>query len=337
MRHLLIFIFCAIVITSIGGCCGKKAKQQSTATGDAAMVNSLPITMAELDDASQDAMQKVQSEIYKIKKRQLDVLIEEKLIETAAAAKGMTKEEYINAEVTSNVTEPSDNEIKAMYEARKDSYKEPLDKAKVQIANYLKQNRENRLYRNMITKLRGEADVKILLQPPRVEIDLENLSVFGEDDAPVTIVEFSDYECPFCKRVRPTIWKLTEDYKDRVRYVFVDFPLSFHKKAQKAHEAARCAEDQGKYYEYNRKLFDNQKNIGLKDLKKYAKELGLDTKKFDNCLDGGEKAAMVKENIQKGANAGVSGTPAFFINGIMLSGARPHSAFVEIIEEELAR
>jgi protein-disulfide isomerase len=171
-----------------------------------------------------------------------------------------------------------------------------------------------------------------------VTMDVANVtSAMGDKDAKVTLVEFSDYQCPFCKRVRPTIWRLVDEYKGKLRYVFMDFPLSFHKDAKKAAEAARCAGDQGKYFEMNRKLFDNQDKIGIGNLKGYAKELGLDVKKFDKCLDDGAHTKDIEASIAKGSSVGVSGTPAYFINGIMISGAQPYESFKELIDSELKR
>jgi predicted DsbA family dithiol-disulfide isomerase len=338
MERVLLCTVCVFLSASILACSDKKASSAGAdATGNAALVNGVPITMKQLDEASSDAMQRLSMEIFKIKERELNGLIEERLLETAAAAMGKSRDEFLAMEVDEKVEDPSESEIKAMYDARKDAYKQPYDQVKGDIANFLKQNKQARLYRGLITKLRAEADVKVFFEPPRVQIDVGNLPYLGEKNAPVTIVEFSDYQCPFCKRVRQTIDNLVEDYKGKVKYVFMDFPLSFHAKAPKAHEAARCAGDQDKYYEYNKKIFENQNAIDIPDLKKYARELKLNSSNFDKCLDGGKHAPSVTRMMEQASSAGVSGTPAFFINGIMLSGARPQSAFVEIIDAELAR
>jgi protein-disulfide isomerase len=151
------------------------------------------------------------------------------------------------------------------------------------------------------------------------------------------LVEFSDYECPFSKRARETVWEVMDTYKDRVRYVFRDFPLSFHRNARKAHEAAHCAGDQGKYFEYSRLLFEDQGRLSMADLVMRAKAIGLNVKKFDRCLEKGEYSDLVKESIASGTSAGVSGTPAFFVNGIFLSGAQPLAAFAEVIDSELEK
>jgi len=338
MNRSMIIVACLVMTVSLLACgeCGR-GTTASVPGGDAAMVGGQPITMVELDSASKGQLQKVETQIYQIKRRALDGLVEEKLIAEAAKKAGKSKEEYLKEEVGAKVAKPTEKEIRALYEARKGRFKEPYEKVKGQIEGYLMQNRKNSAERDLIARLKKETEVKVMLEPPRISIDYGNAPAMGAKDAKITIIEFSDYQCPFCKRVRPTIWRLMDEYKGKINYVFLDFPLSFHQQAKKAHEAARCAGDQGKYYEYNRKIFENQKGLDVKDLKKYAKQLKLDTKEFDNCLDTGKHAATVDMFMEKGMAAGVSGTPAFFVNGIMLSGAQPHAAFVEVIEGELNR
>ncbi len=171
-----------------------------------------------------------------------------------------------------------------------------------------------------------------------VEIDLEDDAVKGDANAPVTIVEFSDYECPFCGRhFRDTLPSIISNYVDtgKVKIVFKDFPLNFHPNAQKAGEAAECAGEQGKYWEMHDKLFENQQALGVDDLKQYAKDIGLNSGNFDSCLDSGDQADEVRDDLSAGQSVGVSGTPANFVNGILVSGACPYSAFEDAIEAEL--
>ena len=161
----------------------------------------------------------------------------------------------------------------------------------------------------------------------------------GGKDAKVTIVEYSDFECPFCGRAFPTVEQVMETYGDDVRLVYRHFPLnSIHPQAQKAAEASECAADQGKFWDYHDKLFANQDGVsaGVTQFKKWAVELGLNAAKFNSCLDSGEKAAAVQEDADSGSAAGVTGTPAFFINGVSVVGAQPFSTFKQVIDEQLA-
>jgi len=157
----------------------------------------------------------------------------------------------------------------------------------------------------------------------------------GGENAEVEIVEFSDFECSFCSRAVSTVKQILSEYGDRVRIVYRDFPLGFHANAQKAAEAAECADEQGRFWEYHDKLFENQRSLGVANLKRYASELGLDTPAFDECLDSNAMADEVKADFADGQAAGVSGTPTFFVNGNIVVGAQPFEAFKQIIDQEL--
>jgi len=183
-------------------------------------------------------------------------------------------------------------------------------------------------------------------QPDQVDlagpVDIQVTSrdhIKGDEDAPITIVEYSDFECPFCGRVQPTLDRVLDEYGDDVRLVFRHFPLSFHARAQKAGEASECAANQGKFWEYHDILFENQSSLsgGISQLKEWAGDLGLDQERFDECLDNSDEAGTVKNGLASGSQKGVTGTPGFFINGISLSGAQPFEAFSTIIDSELER
>lgn len=176
------------------------------------------------------------------------------------------------------------------------------------------------------------------------EVNMELLtdddSVTGSADAPVTIVEWSDFECPFCARFYEQTYKQIEkEYVDtgKVKLVFRDFPLGFHANAQKAAEAAECAGEQGKFWEMHNVLFEKGVDGGASTFKKYAKELSLNSAEFDECLDSGRMASEIKKDMRDGAAAGITGTPGFIINGRLVSGAQPFESFKEIIEDELAK
>lgn len=150
--------------------------------------------------------------------------------------------------------------------------------------------------------------------------------------AKVRIVEYSDFQCPYCARVVPTIGKIKETYGDDVEVIFKQFPLGFHNYAKKAAEASECARDQDKFWEYHDKLFENQNKLDEKSLTEYAGELGLDTNAFNKCLDSGSKTAKVETDFEEGKSLGVTGTPSFFINGQKVVGAQPYEKFAEIID-----
>jgi protein-disulfide isomerase len=175
--------------------------------------------------------------------------------------------------------------------------------------------------------------------PAPVAVSADDDPVLGDADAPIEIIEFSDFECPFCSRFyTQTMPQIVSEYIDtgKAKLVFRDFPLSFHANAQKAHEAAECAKDQDKYWEMHDTIFENQQAISVADLKGHAADLGLDSEAFDSCLDSGEKAAEVAKDLADGQAAGASGTPTFFINGVKLVGAQPFSAFKQTIDAQLS-
>jgi protein-disulfide isomerase len=207
-----------------------------------------------------------------------------------------------------------------------------------QIAGYLGQQHQHDRKEAFLKELRTKAGVKMLLEPPRIDVEIgDNNPVKGPAGAPVTIVEFSDFQCPYCSRVIPTLKKVEETYGDRIRIAFRDLPLiQMHPNATRAAEAAACAHVQGKFWEMHDKLFANQDKLGAEDLKKHAADLGLDTAAFGQCVESGKYKDEWKKDADAATAYGLSGTPAFFINGRLVVGAQPFDAFAQVIDEELA-
>jgi len=319
----------------------------ATSTGNpqapVAKIGGEVITAGELDKAAKPQLARLESEhaeqVHGARSQALDQMIEKRLLEAEAKRAGMTSEKLIEREVTSKLTTLSDADLHSNYDQMKARGQQlpPFDQIKGQLANYLKDQKSGELRKAYIDKLRGAAKVETMLPPllpPKVEVAAEGPAK-GEDKAPITIVEFSDFQCPFCGRAEETVKLVLDKYKGKVRLVYRDYPLPFHNMAQKASEAAHCAGDQGKYWQMHEKLFANQTALTVPQLKDHAKGLGLDASKFDKCLDSGEKTKMVDASKKAGDEAGVNGTPAFFINGRLISGARPFENFKEIIDYEL--
>lgn len=176
--------------------------------------------------------------------------------------------------------------------------------------------------------------------PAPVVVDVEEKDgdhVRGDKNAAVTLIEYSDFECPFCSRFVPTVEQVLEEYDGKVKLIYRHFPLSFHENAQKAAEASECAADQDKFWEMHDLIFADQDNMTVADLKAHAATLGLNTSTFDSCLDSGEKASDVTDDFNEGAALGVQGTPATFVNGVMVSGAQPYASFAAAIDTALAK
>ncbi|MBI4411692.1 MAG: thioredoxin domain-containing protein [Deltaproteobacteria bacterium] len=311
---------------------------ESAPSGALAMLNGEAITDAEVSERMKNQLRKVESQIYDIKKEGLDLIIEEKLVSMEAKKKGMSADELIKAEVERKVEEPTEAEISAFYSMFKKRFKDaPLDKVRNKLVDQIKSTKRQTAYNEFVESLSKNAKLEVLMERPRAEVSVDDDPSKGDAKAPVTLVEFSDFQCPFCKRARETVSKVLETYGNKVHYVFRDYPLSFHKQAKKAAEAAECAGDQKKYWEYNAILWEKQGQQEIDKLKGYAKELGLNEKKFAECLDSDKYAEEVDKDLNDGIAAGVSGTPAYFVNGMLISGAQPFERFKELIDEELER
>lgn len=268
----------------------------------------------------------------------LEELAAEKLIEADAVKQNKTKAQLLEAEVDSNVDTPSNEQVEAFYEANKDRIPIPKEQALPQVKQYMVE-RSRAQYRNMlVTRLKKEYGFKSYLEPIRAQLKTAGFPTRGPATAPVTIVEFSDFECPYCGGLFPTLKQVEKNYPQQVRIVYRQFPLNnLHPHAQKAAEASLCANDQQKFWEFHDSMFGNQRELSVPDLKQRAVDLKLDAALFNQCLDSGRHAAAIQVDIEEGAQNGVSGTPALFINGRLLSGNQPYAEIKEVIDDELQR
>ncbi len=300
-----------------------------------ATVDGQPIHVDDLDIRSQ--LVALEQKIFDAKMQGLEQKIADILVEKEAKTRGVTKEALLKTEVTDKITAPTDAEVQAFYDQQKARIGRPIEDVRTQIQRLLLQTRVSQVRDAFIAGLREKAEVKVLISAPRVEVDLSQAPVRGPEDAKVTIIEFSDFQCPFCRRVQPALQQIRDKYGDNVRWSFKDLPLNnIHPEAQKAAEAARCAQDQGKFWEYRAAMFAATA-LSKEIHPKTAAELGLDTAKFEACLDSGEKQAAVQADSDEAQSLGITGTPAFVINGILLSGAQPFEEFQKVIDRELAR
>jgi predicted DsbA family dithiol-disulfide isomerase len=269
----------------------------------------------------------------------LNEMVEERLLQLEGAATGKTADELIAAEVTGKITAVTDAEVDTFYTELQQQGRPglpPKENIVPQIKAHLTQEREQGARASYLESLRAKFGVEQFLSEPRTEVAAVGPAK-GPENAPVTLVEFSDFQCPFCARVIPALDQVTAKYGDKVRLVFRQFPLDIHPQAPKAAEAALCANEQGKFWQMHDAMFQDQQKLQVADLKATAGKLGVDQASFDSCLDGGKYAAQVQEDLRAGMVAGVSGTPAVFVNGKMLSGAQPFEAFAAAIDAELAR
>jgi protein-disulfide isomerase len=303
-----------------------------------AVVNGTEITEQQLLDRVRGEMFKLEAQMYEVRRNGTEELISDYLLEQAAQARGLTKDQLLQQDVEAKVGEVTDKEVEHFYAANQGRIRKPLDEVRPQILNYLQQNKLSEARRVYFKGLRDKAQVKVYLTPPVVDVSAEDAPFKGPVNAPITIVEFSDFQCSYCKRVVHILDQVLERYPDKVKLAFRDFPIAnIHPHAQKAAEAAHCAAEQGKFWEFHDLLFEKQDTIPTTNFAEQANTLGLDAASFQTCLDSRKYQAKVEGNYAAGVKAGVSGTPAFFINGRLLSGAQPLEAFKAVIDEELER
>lgn len=308
-------------------------------TKELAKVGDLTITEADIADEIAGQLVRINNELYSVKKRAVDSVIANYLIDQEAKKRGMTREQLLKQEVTDKTPAVTDAEIQKIYDANKSRLGgKKLEDIKPQILQQMQNHAQQQQQEAFVQELRKKAAVKMFLKPPILSVDTDGAPVRGSANAPITIVEFSDFQCPYCARAQAELVKIRDTYKDKVKIVYKDFPLSIHNNAHKAAEAARCIfeQDQKRYWEYHDMLFSKRSELGQDNLKKYAADLKFDTAKFNKCLDSDKYAAAVNKDMADGLKVGVSGTPAFLINGRFMSGAQPFSAFQEVIDEELA-
>jgi len=302
------------------------------------------ITVGELDQRVREELYRQATEdgdpakVYEVRSQTLEAWIDERLVEAEAKARGMSAEDLLELEARKAApVEQADvqrffDHVKGRLgaDAKVETYAD-------QIRARLEAQSEGQAREQFVQSLREKAKVEVALEPPRVEVAADGPAL-GPADAPVTIVEFSDYECPFCKRAHPTVNEIVKRYPERVRFVYRHFPLdSIHPNARGAAEASLCAEEQGKFWQYHDLVFQASEKLGAETLRGVAEKAGLDLARYDACVQERRYRARVDADVAEGREARVSGTPAFFVNGIPLSGARSVEEFVEVIEKELAR
>jgi protein-disulfide isomerase len=312
------------------------------AAGDTlAEVDGIAITSEEVEKPLASQLSKLEEQIYNLKRQRVEALINEKLLAKEAAKRGVSVPALLDAEVTSKVGLVTEQEIEKFYGQNKAQLKGEEVKLREQIRTHLQNQKLVTKREEFLKSLRSQAKVVVNLKPPpivRVTVSVDGAPFRGPANAPVTIVEFSDFHCPFCRRVLSTLTQIESRYGEKIRLVFRDFPIdTLHPGASKAHEAARCANEQGKFWVYHDKLFASPPNSSPEIFKGLAKDVGLDMTAFANCFDSGKHQAGVKKDVEEGHRAGVTGTPAFFINGRMISGAQSTETFARVIDDELAR
>jgi protein-disulfide isomerase len=284
-------------------------------------VGGRPISAGTIDERMKPIIYKLRLNTYQLAKQALDLTVNDLLLLAEANRTNVAPEEIVRKEVTEKLHPPTEAEIAKFYTDNKARIPAELAQASNQIATYLQDQDRQRLEQELSTRLRTGANIRLLISEPALpvqSISVDDDPVRGDANAPVTIVEFTDFQCPSCAAMQPILDEVLKSYGNKVRLVVRDFPLAMHADARKAAEAANAANAQGKFFEYTDLLFKRQDKLDVPSLKKYATELGLNRARFDAELDGGKYAAEIKHDRDDGDLYGIDSTPAIFVNGVAL-------------------
>jgi protein-disulfide isomerase len=335
----------AAVAVLLTGCSRPTSQPSRTqeANDVVATVGSTSFTLAQVDDkamrqsTAQFASMNLAQALYEARRAAAEELIEDALLQSDAKAHGVDAPKMIEQEVTLKVAQPTDADAAEWYEQNKARLLgATLDQTRSRIKTFLLQQRTIEARKRYMTELRAKTGPRIMLNPPRVVIAKADRPTQGPATAPIDLIEFSDFQCPFCESAFPTVKQVLSTYGDKIHFTYRHYPLGNHPRARPAAEAAQCAAEQDKFWPFHDKLFGDQSRLSDQDFKQHAAELGLDTGQFNSCFDSRKYKAEIDADIRTAEEAGVSGTPAFFVNGRMLAGAQPFEVFQRVIDEELA-
>jgi protein-disulfide isomerase len=337
-----------VAILLVGGCSGTPASEAQTpppaspagAPAVLATVNGAPITEDDVRKAAGLEIARLEEQLYQLRKQQIDTLVAQRLLEAEAARRGLSVAALEQAEIVGpagTVTEP---EIDTFIESNRSRIKGDPAQLRPQIREFLQQQKTEMRRTALVDVLRAAAKVDVRLSPPvpfRAEVDIAGAPVRGSATAPVTIVEYSDFHCPFCRRVQPTLTALLEKYPGKVRLVYKHLPLDgLHPQARRVSEAAWCAGKQDKFWGFHDAVYaDSGSDASDATLTRYATTAGLDAAAFTSCLANPETKAAIERDVAQGEALGLNSTPGFFVNGREVRGAQPIEAFESIIDEEL--
>jgi protein-disulfide isomerase len=314
-----------------GGSDGATSPAENSAV--VATVNGKPVTLADFERDRPLALFQARNAYYEAEKKAVEAYMDDYLLELQARKEGLTVEKLIDLHVASKIApEPSDAALEVYYEGLDTN--ESFTTMKTKIRDHLRERRVGRAKQAYVLSLRGEAEIAVTLTQPRAPVSPGSAPARGAANAPLTLIEYADYECPYCQQLDPDMRKIEADYSGRIRFVYKDFPLPMHSHAQKAAEAAHCAGNQNKYWEFHDAMLAS-KQLDLPQLKGTAQQLGLDTKAFDACLDSGAGVDPVKANMEEATQLGLTGTPSFFLNGRFISGGPTYEQFHQLLDEEL--
>lgn len=308
------------------------AQESQSSQQPVASINGMALTLGDLQAKENATLLQAQFQYYLSERKALDGAIDNRLLEDEARKKNISVDQLLDTDVYKNIKDPTEDQLEVYYEGldTQDSY----TSVREEVLQHIRELRRTKARAAYIEQLRKQANIHILLMPPSADVNTKDAYALGDRNAPVELVEFADYQCPYCQKVAPQLEQLKKEFGPKLTVVFKDFPLSMHPNAEKAAEASRCAGEQGKYWEYHDLLFNSQE-IKPNELKEHANALKLDSNRFDACLDKGTEAAAVKKDLDEAMSLGLTGTPSFFVNGHFFSGVVEYAALKDIINQQL--
>ena len=338
-RPTAVIAFAVAVLSPLACSASPEETPKPAARADEVLAEAgeVKITRAELEKREANRLAPIRQQEYQLLRQAASDMMAERLLDKEATTRGISRDALL-AEIDAKAEAPVPAEVLSLFEQNKARLPTGMseEEAKQEIELRLRQRNVGQARTKYKEAVLAKAGLRVHLDPPRTAVSVPaNAPATGPEQAPVTIVAFSDYQCPFCQKAEPTVQEVLAKYPGKIRLIHRDFPLDNHQRAVPVSRAAYCAGEQGKFWEYHRNVYLKPADFSDEDLKKRATELGLDTAAFGTCYASNKHDEMIRAAAGQGTSLGVTGTPTFFINGRMLVGAQPLEAFRAIIDEEL--
>jgi protein-disulfide isomerase len=348
MNKLLKLSLLSVCVLSLWACTKEATSDQpkyvfksAPKDGLVAKIDGKEISEVALYSGIEADIYEAEVKLYEIKMNKIRAMMLEVFMNNDSRKKGLSNDEFLDKYIAKDI-KVSEKDIESFIKERQIPASNINAQMTERIKNYLQVEKKRQAVDKWIAKKTASNPVEVYIDKPTrptFDVSVGDAPVFGPESAPVTIIEFSDFQCPFCAKGATVVEEIKQKYGNKVRVAFKNFPLPFHNQAKGAAMAALCAHDQeeGKFWEMHDKLFANQEKLMEQDLHDYAKEIELDMDSFKECLAAQKFASQIDSSIQEGQEVGVKSTPTFYVNGILVNGAQPLEAFSEIIDEQLGQ
>jgi protein-disulfide isomerase len=329
-KHSVIALGLGVALGALGMFTNPAVSQDTSVVAE---IGNKTVTADDLMQKEGSKLLQARYKYYVAERDALQQYVDDQILAMQAQKESISVDELLKRHVTVSVLEPTEDQLRFYFEGVQTD--EPYDIARPKIIDTIHQIRMTKAKEIYLTQLRGDYGVVIELNQPTGKVEAGSDPRIGNEKAPVQVVEYADYECPYCQKVSEDLIRLREQFGSQVSLVYKDYPLPMHQYAERAAEAARCAGVQGKFWDFHDSLFETKK-LAVPELKDEARALKLDTAKFDQCLDSGEQANIIRKDVVEGQHLGLTGTPSFFVNGHFMSGAIGYAKLRETVLQELA-